>query len=252
LNNCTKEKVLSIAVVIPTYNEKENLPVLIKRLKELSLQELTILVIDDNSPDGTGQRADELAREMPGMLQVMHRTGKLGLGTAYISGFQKLLESNVDYIVQMDADFSHPPEKILEMLAEVQKCDMVIGSRYVKGGSLDVNWPAWRRALSNFGNLYARVILGMSVLDVTGGYRLWKRETLSAMPLEMVRSNGYIFQVEMAYLAHRLGFKINEIPIYFAERTMGESKMNLSIQVEAALRVWTLRSRYRAVKPLKK
>ena len=242
---------MSIAVIIPTYNEKENLPRLVSRLKALSLPNLTILVIDDNSPDGTGEVADALAREMPGRLQVMHRAGKLGLGTAYISGFQELLKTGCDTIVQMDADFSHPPEKVLEMLKAGETSDLVIGSRYVRGGSLDVNWPAWRKTLSGFGNLYARVILNIPVRDVTGGYRLWKRETLAAMPLEMVRSNGYIFQVEMAYLAHRLGFKISEIPIYFAERTSGESKMNLSIQVEAALRVWTLRSRYKGIKPLR-
>lgn len=242
---------MTIAVIIPTYNEKENLPRIVARLTALSLPGLTILVVDDNSPDGTGEVADQLARAMPGKLQVMHRSGKLGLGTAYISAFQELLKSNYDMIVQMDADFSHPPEKILEMLKAAETNDIVIGSRYVKGGSLDVNWPAWRKTLSGFGNLYARVILNLPVRDVTGGYRLWKRDTLAAMPLDLVRSNGYIFQVEMAYLAHRLGFRISEIPIYFAERTSGESKMNLSIQVEAALRVWTLRSRYKGIKPLK-
>lgn len=242
---------MSLAVIIPTYNEKENLPRLVERLVGLSLADLTILVIDDNSPDGTGEVADSLARELPDKVKVMHREGKLGLGTAYISGFLEMLKTDCENIVQMDADFSHPPEKILEMLKASENSDMVIGSRYVKGGSLDVNWPAWRKALSSFGNLYARGILNIPVKDVTGGYRLWKRATLAAMPLEMVRSNGYVFQVEMAYLAHRLGFRINEIPIYFAERTFGESKMNLSIQVEAALRVWTLRSRYKGIKPLK-
>ena len=196
--------------------------------------------------------ADTLAAENPRQISVMHRPGKLGLGTAYISGFKQLLNTNTDFIVQMDADFSHEPEKILEFVSAIGSSDVVFGSRYIPGGSLDKNWAAWRKALSGFGNAYARTILGMPVKDLTGGYRLWRRETLAAMPLDDVRSNGYVFQVEMGYVASRLGFKIKEVPIHFAERQFGQSKMNLSIQVEAALRVWALRSRYRHLKPLSK
>ncbi len=242
---------MSLSVIIPTYNEKENLPVLVRRLQQLPLEDLRILIIDDNSPDGTGELADALAQQYSGKISVMHRQGKLGLGTAYIAGFKHLLETPVDYIVQMDADFSHQPEKIVEFAREIPAYDMVLGSRYIPGGSLDETWPFWRKALSTFGNLYARVILGMKVKDLTGGFRMWRRETLAAIPLDEIRSNGYIFQVEMAYVASKLGFKFKEVPIYFAERKYGQSKMNLSIQLEAAIRVWGLRARYRDLKPVR-
>lgn len=240
---------MSLSIVIPTYNEKENLPILVARLLALPLDDLRILVIDDNSPDGTGQVADQLAADHPGRISVLHRTGKLGLGSAYITGFKQLLATDMQYIVQMDADFSHQPAKIVEFMQVINSCDMVIGSRYVPGGKLDETWPFWRKALSGFGNFYARTILGTPVRDITGGFRLWRRETLAAIPLDEIRSNGYIFQVEMAYVATKLGFKIKEVPIYFAERQYGQSKMNLSIQVEAALRVWALLRRYRHLKP---
>lgn len=243
---------MSLAVIIPTYNEKENLPLLVKRLQDLPLADVSILVIDDNSPDGTGELADELAAKFPGQISVMHRQGKLGLGTAYIAGFKQLIKTGVDFIAQMDADFSHEPEKLIEFVSAINGYDMVIGSRYVPGGSLDVTWPFWRKALSGFGNFYARTILGIRVRDITGGYRLWRRETLEAIPLDSIRSNGYIFQVEMGYVTSKLGFKIKEVPIYFAERKLGKSKMNFSIQIEAALRVWGLLSRYRGLKPVKK
>lgn len=243
---------MSIAVIIPTYNEKENLPLMVDRLRSLALDDLSILVIDDNSPDGTGALADELAAHFQDQLTVIHRTGKLGLGSAYITGFKHLLATDTDFIVQMDADFSHQPEKLVEFVSAIEDCDVVFGSRYVPGGSLDHDWPAWRKGLSNFGNTYARTILGMPVRDLTGGFRLWRRETLAAIPLERVRSNGYVFQVELAYVIYRLGFKIKEVPIYFAERKMGKSKMNFSIQVEAALRVWGLLTRYRDLKPLRR
>ena len=150
----------------------------------------------------------------------------------------------------MDADFSHEPEKLVEFLKNLfEGNDVVFGSRYVPGGSLDRDWPVWRKGLSNFGNTYARTILRMPIKDLTGGFRLWRRETLAAMPWDRVRSNGYVFMVETAYLAHKLGFRIKEVPIYFAERTRGKSKMDLSIQVEAALRVWSLIPRYRDIKP---
>lgn len=236
---------MKIAVVIPTFNEKENLPLITAQLMDLPLPGLQLLIIDDNSPDGTGVIADNLCSQYPGRVQVLHRTGKLGLGTAYVTGFKMLLKTDVDAIAQMDADFSHPPEKLVEMADALAQGDLVIGSRYVAGGSLDHDWPVWRKWLSRFGNEYSRVILGAKVKDMTAGYRLWKRQVLEAIPLDEIRSNGYIFQVEMAYVATRLGFRIKEIPIYFAERKFGQSKMNLRIQVEAALRVWQLKARYR-------
>lgn len=236
---------MNIAVIIPTFNEKENLPLITARLMALPLPGLRVLVIDDNSPDGTGQVADALVAQYPGRVEVLHRSGKFGLGTAYITGFQRMLKTDVDAIAQMDADFSHEPEKLVEMVNALSEADLVIGSRYVPGGSLDHDWPAWRKRLSRFGNEYSRAILGTSVRDMTAGYRLWRREVLEAIPLEKIRSNGYIFQVEMSYVTSRLGFRIKEIPIRFAERKFGQSKMNFRIQVEAALRVWQLRSRYR-------
>lgn len=243
-------KTMSIVIVIPTYNEKENLPKLVSALFDLPLQDLNILVVDDNSPDGTGELADKLAEEHSGRLSVLPRQGKLGLGTAYIQGFQKALADGVDFICQMDADFSHPPEKIVEMAEIIKDCDVVIGSRYVRGGQLDTDWPFWRKLLSAFGNFYARVILGTPVLDVTGGFKMWRQAVLREMPLDRVRSNGYAFQIEMGYIAHRLGYKIKEIPIYFAERNQGDSKMSLQIQLEAALRVWQIRFNYQDLHPV--
>lgn len=239
---------MKITIVIPTYNEAENLPKLISALFELQMPDLNVLVVDDNSPDGTGQIAEDLGVKYEGRVKVMHRAGKLGLGTAYIQGFQRAIEDGAEAIGQMDADFSHPPEKVLELAETIQSCDMVLGSRYVPGGKLDEQWPFWRKALSGFGNFYARTILGMSLRDVTGGFRLWRRETLLGMPLERVRSNGYVFQVEMAYVASKLGYKFKEIPIYFADRRWGESKMSFRIQLEAAVRVWQLAGMYRDLK----
>jgi dolichol-phosphate mannosyltransferase len=213
----------------------------------LPLPTLKILVVDDNSPDGTGRIAGELASASAGRLEVLHRPGKLGLGTAYISGFRLALEKGAEAVGQMDADFSHPPEKLVPMVAALQACHAVLGSRYVPGGAVDERWPAWRKGLSAFGNLYARVILRLPVRDATGGFRLWRRETLLRMPLEQVRSNGYAFQVEMAYIACRLGYCFCEIPIYFADRRWGQSKMSFQIQREAAIRVWQMLWEYRSL-----
>jgi dolichol-phosphate mannosyltransferase len=233
-----------ITIVIPTYNEAENLPRLVSALFALPL-DLRILVVDDNSPDGTGQLADQLSQQYPGKIDVLHRAGRMGLGTAYIDGFKYALAGGAEAVLQMDADFSHPVEKIPEMVQALATHDYVIGSRYVPGGSLDKNWPVWRKALSAFANLYARTILGMHIRDVTGGFKLWSARTLNAMPLDRVISNGYIFQVEENYLASCMGFKAAEIPIYFADRRWGQSKMNFRIQLEAAMRTWMLLGRYR-------
>lgn len=235
---------MQITIILPTYNEAENLPKLVSALFSLPLQ-LKVLVVDDNSPDGTGDIAEKLALEYPGRIKVLHRSGKLGLGTAYIMGFKQALADGADAIGQMDSDFSHPCEKLVDMAAALETTDIAIGSRYVPGGSLDRDWPLWRKGLSAWGNFYARTILGLKQRDVTGGYRLWKRSAIEGLPLERIRSNGYIFQVEIGYLSHLLGFTFKEVPIYFAERRLGKSKMSLRIQLEAALRVWQLRGLYR-------
>ena len=241
---------MKLTVVIPTYNEAENLPRLAAALFELAVSDLHLLVVDDNSPDGTGQIAEDLAEQFPGRVTVLHRQGKLGLGTAYISGFKQALRLGADAVCQMDADFSHPVEKIPELLKTLETCDVALGSRYIPGGGLDHNWPVWRKALSTFGNVYARMILRTPIRDMTGGFRLWRRGALMAMPLERVRSNGYAFQVEMAYIAHKLGFRFTEVPFYFADRHWGESKMSLCIQREAAVRVWWFLWHYRDLEPV--
>lgn len=178
-------------------------------------------------------------------MRVLHRPGKMGLGTAYINGFQRALQDGAQSICQMDADFSHPPAKIVELVEALKGCDIALGSRYIPGGALDERWPLWRKSLSGFGNFYARTILNLPMKDVTGGFRLWRRTTLEGMPLDRIRSNGYIFQVEMAFVATRLGFTMKEVPIYFADRRWGKSKMSLRIQLEAAVRVWQLLNMYR-------
>jgi len=228
---------LRIAVVTPTYNEAENLPKLVSALFSLPL-DLSVMVVDDNSPDGTGLIADRLAEQYPGKLEVLHRPGKMGLRSAYLNGFQKTLEGDTQAIVQMDADFSHDPSALAGMAKLLEANDVVLGSRYVQGGSVDKRWSAGRKRLSAFGNFYARTILGLPLRDVTTGFRMWRRETLQSMPLERIQSNGYVFLVEMAYLAHCLEFRVGEFPIYFADRRLGKSKMSLKIQMEAAFRIW--------------
>jgi dolichol-phosphate mannosyltransferase len=242
---------VKLILVVPTYNEAENLPRLAEALLALSIPDLRLLVVDDNSPDGTGAIADRLSVENPARISVIHREGKLGLGTAYIRGFEQALLDGAQAIGQMDADFSHPPEKIQRMLETLQTCDVVLGSRYVPGGRVDVRWPLWRKSLSAFGNLYARTILGLSVQDVTGGFRIWRRETLQGMPLNRICSNGYAFQVEMTYVATCLGYVFQEVPIYFADRRWGTSKMSFRIQREAAIKVWQILLRYRDLRSSK-
>lgn len=239
----------AITIVIPTYNEADNLPSLAAELWSLPLPNLRLLVVDDASPDGTGDVADELARRQPDRFSVIHRAGKLGLGSAYLRGFAAALAEGADIIGQMDADFSHRPSYLPEFATQLENADLVLGSRYVEGGQIDERWELPRLLLSSFGNFYARTILGLDVQDATGGFRLWRAETLAGMPLERVRSNGYVFQVEMAYVAQRLGYRIQEEPIYFEDRRIGQSKMSFRIQVEAALRVWQLLFKYRDLTP---
>ena len=237
---------MQAVVIIPTYNEAENLPKLVSALFSLPL-DLRVLVVDDNSPDGTGGIADELSRRNP-RLVVIHREGKLGLRSAYITGMRRALQEGADAVVQMDADFSHDPARVPEMARRLATCDVVLGSRYVPGGSVDRSWAAWRKGLSAFANFYARSILGMPQRDITTGFRMWRRETLEGMPLERIQSNGYIFLVEMIYLAHCLGYEIGEVPIYFADRRLGKSKMSVRIQMEAAFRVWQVWWGYRSLR----
>jgi dolichol-phosphate mannosyltransferase len=234
---------LRIISIIPTYNEAENLPKLVSALFTLPL-DLHILVVDDGSPDGTGKIADDLAKR-DDRLRVIHRNGKLGLRSAYLEGFQLALDDGADAIIQMDADFSHDPNKIPEMVTKLNSCDVVLGSRYISGGSVDKNWPQWRKNLSAFANFYARTLLGLPQHDITTGFRLWKRETLLGMPFDRIKANGYIFLVEMLYLAYCLEYVIGEVPIYFADRKSGISKMSLKIQVEAAIRVLSVRWNFR-------
>ncbi len=234
---------MKVAVIIPTYNEAENLNQLVSALFSLPL-DLKIVIVDDNSPDGTGRIADDLARADK-RLRVIHREGKLGLRSAYISGIRAALENGAEAIAQMDADFSHDPARLPEMARLLETCDVVLGSRYVPGGSVDTRWPALRKALSGFANFYARTSLGMPQPDITTGFRLWRRETLEGMPLERIEASGYVFLVEMAYLAYCLQYGISELPIYFAERRSGQSKMSFRIQIEAALRVGFVRWNYR-------
>ncbi len=234
-----------IMVVIPTYNEASNLPTLIGELLALGALDLTVLIVDDNSPDGTGQVADDLAERYPDRVHVLHRPGKLGLGTAYVTGFGYALEHGSDLIIQMDADFSHSPAYIPQFVEAIEGYDVVIGSRYVSGGSLDERWSWWRYLLSWWANsIYTRLILGVNIRDATAGFKCWRRATLEGIGLDRVRSNGYVFQVEMAYLTEKLGFRFLEIPIHFEDRRIGQSKMTVPIKIEAALRTFQIRWRH--------
>ena len=240
---------MRIGVIVPTYEEAENLPGLVSALFSLPL-DISLIVVDDGSPDGTGPLAERLAKGHPGRMSVIRRAGKLGLRSAYMQGIQRALDEGAEAVAQMDADLSHDPLLLPQMAALLRDHDVVLGSRYVPDGAVDRSWPLWRRSLSTFGNYYARTILGLPMRDVTTGFRLWRCATLQAMPLERLRSNGYVFLVEMAYLAHCLDFRIAEQPIYFADRQAGHSKMSLRIQAEAALRVWQVRWDYRDLRRL--
>ncbi len=237
-----------ITVVLPTYNEADNLGLMVGELLALPVPNLHVLVVDDNSPDGTGEIADELAARHPDRVQVIHRPGLMGLGTAYITGFRRALDEGADLIVQMDCDFSHSPRYIPVFVEKIENYDVVIGSRYVPGGSTDEHWGLGRFLLSAGANLYTRAILGLRVRDTTAGFKCWRRETLEGIGLERVRSNGYVFQVEMAYLTEKLGYRFLEIPIYFEDRRIGQSKMSIPVKVEAALRTWQIRWRHRKAK----
>ncbi|KAA3645879.1 MAG: polyprenol monophosphomannose synthase [Chloroflexi bacterium] len=241
---------MQLTIVLPTYNEAENLPILVPALFDLPLPDLKLLIVDDGSPDGTGQLAEQLGEDYPGRIHVHHRSGKLGLGTAYITGFKLALNDGAEAIGQMDSDFSHPVEKVPELMDALEGADVAQGCRWVKGGGVDENWPLWRRALSRWGSLYSQAILRVPMRDVTGGFRVWRRETLEQMQLDRIRASGYMFQIEITYMAHRLGFNIAEVPFYFPDRQLGESKMSGLIALEASLRVWQALWRYRDLKPI--
>jgi dolichol-phosphate mannosyltransferase len=233
-------------VVIPTYNEADNLPAIVGELWSLGIDGLAVLVVDDNSEDGTGRIADELARQYPDRFHVIHRPGKQGLGTAYLDGFRYALDHGADFVIQMDADFSHSPDYIPAMLQKCQEYDVVVGSRYVSGGRLDEKWSFWRYFLSWWANsVYSRVILNLKVKDSTAGYKCWRRQTLEAIDFDSIRSSGYVFQVEMAVVTEKLGFRPYELPIYFEDRRIGRSKMTVPVKFEAAWRVWEIRQRHR-------
>jgi len=235
-----------VMVVIPTYNEIENLPLIVKELFALEIEGLEILVVDDGSPDGTGDKAEELRAEYDERVHILHRSEKNGLGPAYLAGFRHAISLGADVLVQMDADFSHQPKYVKEMLQYIGENDAVIGSRFMKGGGVDESWGAYRKALSLWANrIYTPLILQMPLYDSTGGFRVWRREVLEGMDLNRVQSNGYVFQVEMSYVAYRLGYKLREYPIFFPDRERGESKMDPSIAIEAALRVWQILWRHR-------
>lgn len=240
VNNFMEE----VLVIVPTYNEIENLDPLVQQIFEF-LPQAHILIVDDNSPDGTGQRAETL-KQHNSHIQVLHREKKEGLGQAYLAGFTFALQQKYRYIVQMDADFSHPPQYLATLVQMCQegKADLCLGSRYIDDGKV-IGWSFWRRGLSYFGSLYARFWLRIPFQDLTGGYKCWKREVLEAIQLQEMQSTGYCFQIELTYRTFLQKFKIAEIPITFPERIHGQSKMSLHIAFEAAIRVpmmpWTIK-----------
>jgi dolichol-phosphate mannosyltransferase len=227
-------------VVVPTYNERTNIPLLVPAVL-IQDPRLEVLVVDDNSPDGTGQLVDDLAKN-DARVHVLHRAAKQGLGKAYLAGFTWALERGYDYVFEMDADFSHDPRFLPEFLRAIETADLVVGSRYKSGVNV-INWPMSRLLLSIGANQYARVVTGLPIADSTGGFKCFRRQVLEAIELDRVRSNGYAFQIEMTFRAWKKGFRISEIPIVFTDRVEGQSKMNRKIVREAIWMVWWLRLR---------
>lgn len=237
----------SILVIVPTYNERDSLPVIVTRIRS-SVPEAHILIADDNSPDGTGEIADSLAAEDTN-IHVMHRAGKQGLGAAYIAGFTWGLDNGYDVLVEMDADGSHQPEQLPLLLDALRGADLVLGSRWVAGGGTE-NWPKSREILSKGGNLYTRAMLGVPIHDATGGYRAFRASTLRRLDLHTVASQGYCFQVDLAWRTVQRGMTVTEVPITFVERSLGASKMSRSIVAEALWRVtqWGAQERFRSLR----
>ena len=228
-------------VLIPTYNERDNLPVLVADV--MKVPGTRVLVIDDQSPDGTGQLADALGLEYPGRVSVMHRTGRRGLGVSYLDGFRHAVGTDADLVVQMDADRSHDPQYLPAMIEAAAGADLVIGSRYLHGISV-VNWPLRRIILSTFANTYIRTVTGLAVHDCTTGYRCWRRQALAKLPLDRIVSEGYAFVVEVTFLAASIGLRIAESPIIFIERREGASKLSSGILFESLLTPWRLVARH--------
>jgi dolichol-phosphate mannosyltransferase len=225
-----------VTICLPTYNERENLERMVRALGE---HDVSVLVIDDNSPDGTGELADRLAQELP-RVAVLHRERKEGLGPAYLAGFRRALEGGAELIFEMDCDFSHDPADVQRLIAAMQDADLALGSRYVNGGSVG-NWGLARRMVSAGGSLYARLLLGVGVRDLTGGFKCYRRAVLEAIDFDAISSKGYAFQIETTYRALRAGFRVAEIPIRFVDREEGASKMSRSIVLEAIWKVPALR-----------
>lgn len=224
-------------VIVPTFNERANLPVLISGL--MAHPEVQVMIVDDQSADGTGEVADALAREHAGRIEVMHRAAQRGLGRSYIDAIKQAISNPTRVICQMDADLSHDPAQLPDLVSAADCADVVIGSRYIPGGRI-VNWPLRRRLLSRFANLYIRGVTRLSARDCTSGYRCWRREVLAALPLDSFISEGYSFLVEMLYVASRRGYRIAEVPITFVERREGESKLSRSVLFESAVTPWRL------------
>ncbi|GMV91511.1 MAG: putative polyprenol phosphate mannosyl transferase 1 [Candidatus Hydrogenedentota bacterium] len=224
---------MEVVLVVPTYNERENLPILLERISA-QLPDAGVLIVDDNSPDGTGAVADEWTERKPGQVRALHRNGKEGLGAAYVAGFRYALDAwpEAQFFIQMDADLSHDPEYLLPMLEAVQEADVVIGSRYFEGGRV-MNWPIHRLLISRMGTLYARLLTGLPCTDCTGGYKCFRREVLESLDLNGIESNGYCFQIETNYRVWQLGYRMRDIPITFRERENGRSKMSFGIALEA-------------------
>lgn len=230
---------LNIYLVIPTYNEKGNIEKLLPQIFNLDISELHVLVVDDNSPDGTGQLVEGLKKIYPN-LDILHRDQKQGLGKAYLAGFKEVLGRGAELIMQMDADFSHDPKYIPQLLKAIANKDLVLGSRYIKGGGV-VNWNLMRRLISRFGNIYAKIILGLPYHDLTGGFKCYRADVLKKVVGSDLSSLGYNFQIETTYLVHKLKYSIMEIPIIFTERTIGKSKFDLKIVLEGFFKVLALR-----------
>ena len=235
-------RVLTALVIIPTYNERENLPVVVREV--LGHAGFRVTVVDDRSPDGTGDVADALGREFPDRVEVIHRTGRRGLGLSYIEGFTRAIASTADVVCQMDADFSHDPKYLPDLVAAADRFDLVIGSRYLDGVSV-VNWPLHPIVLSSFANNYVRVVTRLPVRDCTSGFRCWRREALTKLPLDRLVSNGYAFLVETLYEAAKHGCRLGEVPIVFVERRQGRSKLSAGVLLESAIIPWRLVVRHR-------
>ena len=232
-------------VLIPTYNEKDNIPILVGDL--MAIPGVDVMVLDDQSPDGTGAVADALAVQYPGRVRVLHRTGQRGLGVSYLEGFRHAIASDADLVCQMDADLSHDPKYLPDLFAAAGTHDIVIGSRYLQGVSV-VNWPLRRIILSSFANFYIRTVTGLHMRDITTGYRCWRRESLAKLPLDRIVSDGYAFLLDVTFMAADAGLQIVESPIIFVERRIGASKLSSGVLLESLFTPWKLIARHGRIK----